>query len=564
MKKNILRIALAQINTTVGDLSGNREKIVEYISKAISFEADLVVFPELALTGYPPEDLLLRNSFIEDNLIELNRIAYSVKDITAIVGCVDKDKNGNIYNSAAVICNGKISGIYHKINLPNYGVFDEKRYFTAGSEIKVFKLGDVIFGVNICEDIWQGQSVAKIQASNGASVIINISASPYHAGKINLRKAELVKRVKETKAFICYNNLVGGQDELVFDGGSLILDNKTKLVASAEQFKENLIVQDLEINYLTRKSLNRKVIVKLGAIKENKKAFLPRGITHVLDRVEEVYGALVLGTRDYILKNGFKKAVIGLSGGIDSALVAAIASDAIGKDNCVGISMPSRYTSNDTRSDAKILADNLGIRFMEIAIEDIFISYLKTLEESFRDTQPNIAEENLQARIRGNILMALSNKFGWLVLTTGNKSEVSTGYCTLYGDMAGGFAVIKDVPKTLVYELSLFKNKMHKSAVIPESIILRAPTAELKPNQKDQDTLPEYDVLDSILKKYIEEENSLEKIVSSTKIPAEIVKKVINMVDRSEYKRRQSAPGIKITLKAFGKDRRLPITNRYR
>ncbi|MEW5758945.1 MAG: NAD+ synthase [Candidatus Omnitrophota bacterium] len=542
MKDNLLRIGLAQINSCVGDLEGNRKKIFEFVEKAKENACDLVVFPELAITGYPPEDLLLKKHFISDNIKTLNSLVKEIKQITAVIGFVDQNKN-HIFNAAAVITDGKLKGIYHKKNLPNYSVFDEKRYFESGFKNPLFKVGKFICAVNICEDIWEEGGVYAQQKKSGANLLINISASPYYIDKINLRKKMLSRRAKDLNDFVCYCNLVGGQDELVFDGGSFIFDKKGKLIAFGKQFQEDLLIADLGI---------------VGAAPSGRPKNI--GQPRQMSRLEEVYSALVLGTRDYITKNGFKKVVIGLSGGIDSALVVAIAVDALGRENVVGVSMPSQYTSLGTKTDAEILAKNLKIKFLTIPIDGIFNTYLDNLQKEFSGRAKDTTEENLQARIRGNILMSLSNKFGWLVLTTGNKSETSVGYCTLYGDMAGGFAVIKDVFKTLVYDLAYFRNE--KDKIIPETIFTRSPSAELKENQRDQDSLPDYEVLDHILKGYIEEDKSIEQIIAK-KFDADIVKKVIKLVDTNEYKRRQAPPGIKITPKAFGKDRRLPITNKY-
>ncbi len=541
-----MRIGLAQINVTVGDLAGNSQKILSFVQKAKDLQADLVVFPELAVCGYPPEDLLHKEHFVRDNIKAVNQIAKDIKGIAVIVGFVDMDKQKNLYNAAAILQQGKIKDIYHKQALPNYGVFDEKRYFKSGNQNKIFSLGKTRFAVSICEDIWVDKSPVLKQAKMGARLLINISSSPYDVDKL-ARRENLLKRIaKQTKRFVCYLNLVGGQDELVFDGSSFIVNPKGKIVAAGKQFEEDLIVADLPL---------------AGDCGQNRKFLSPHWAGQ-LKPAERVYKALVLGTRDYIQKNGFKKVVVGLSGGIDSALVAAIAVEAIGKENVVGVTMPSRYTSEGTNTDAKKLAQNLGIKILEIPIEGIFKSYLEVLNSTALPAVPaGLAEENVQARIRGNLLMALSNKLGWLVLTTGNKSEIAVGYCTLYGDMSGGFAVIKDVPKTVVYELAQLVNK--KGEVIPQATIDRAPTAELRENQKDQDSLPPYDLLDKMLVAYVEEHRSfagLKKVCNDE----EIIKKVIQMVDRSEYKRRQAAPGIKITARAFGKDWRLPITNRYR
>lgn len=542
-QEQTMRIALAQINPTVGDLVGNKNKILGYIERAKSFEVDLVVFPELSLCGYPPEDLLHKWHFVEDNLKILHVLVREVKGIAAIVGFVDADKGKNLYNAAAVIKDGKLQGIYHKEELPNYGVFDEKRYFTPGEKNKIFSLLGVRFGLNICEDIWIDKAAYYRQKKQGAEFLINISSSPYDMNKLEIRERLLKRRAKETKAFIGYVNLVGGQDELVFDGCSMVVSPQGKIIALGKSFDEDLVVVDLPL----RREQKKMVLEKPSFGKESS--------------LERMYKALVLGTKDYINKNGFKKVLVGLSGGIDSSLVAAIACDAIGKENVVGVSMPSRFSSEGTRNDAQRVAQNLGIEFKEISIEPIFKAYLEVLKTVFEGLKPDLAEENIQARVRGNILMALSNKFGWLVLTTGNKSEVAVGYCTLYGDMSGGFAVIKDVPKTKVYDLVKLRNAQGKET-IPQSIIDRAPTAELKSNQKDQDTLPPYDVLDKLLEGYVEKHQSFRELEEES--DKETVKRVIKMVDKSEYKRRQAAPGIKITPRAFGKDWRLPITNKYK
>ena len=562
--KTSLRVALAQINPTVGDLSGNKKKIVSYIKKAKAKEADIVAFPELSLCGYPPEDLLLKKHFIQDNLLYLRSIVKETAGITALVGFADKDKKNNIYSAAAVIYNKRLYGIYHKIELPNYSVFDEKRYFAHGKTNQIFSLAGFEFGVTICEDIWNPNGPCIEQSKSGAQVLINLSASPYHAQKQNIRKKMLSELAKKTKSFVCYTNMVGGQDDLVFDGVSFIFDKEGKLLASGAGFDEELIMADILIpkSKKTRTSkLKRTVLSK--KIDPTKKPPIKRHITKQMGYDEEIYKALVTGARDYIKKNDFRKVVIGLSGGIDSSLVAAIACDAIGYDNVIGVSMPSEYSSKATQYDAKFLADNLGIKFINIPISSIFNVFKKALSKEFRKTKSGIAEENMQARIRGSILMSLSNKFGWLVLSTGNKSETSVGYCTLYGDMVGGFNVLKDVPKQLVYSLTVFRNKKEGLDLIPKSIIKRAPSAELKPNQKDSDNLPDYTVLDQILKDYVEEDKGFEVIKKVRKRP-NTVKKIIEMVDKNEYKRRQAAPGIKITPKAFGRDRRMPITNKYK
>ncbi len=558
MEQNI-RIALAQINSTVGDLPGNAQKITERIRQAEALGVDIISFPELAITGYPPEDLLYKRKFISDNLAVLKSLAGVAGDIVAIVGFVDRSKAG-LYNAAAVLYRGKVVGVYHKAILPNYGVFDEKRYFLPGESPLVFRFGRIIFGINICEDIWHVHGPAKMQAGLGARLIFNINASPYHAGKIKERERVVRKQASANRLAVAYTNLIGAQDELVFDGQSMVVGCSGKLIGRAAAFQEDLLVADLEI--VAGKVKPSKGLIKItDTVSVKHKPAVTMNIARPLDYIPEIYQALVLGLKDYVLKNGFKKVVIGLSGGIDSALVAVLAADALGKDNVTAVFMPSRYSSEESRVDADQLALNLGIKLLNISIEEIYKIYLNVLEPHFSGVQKNITEENLQARIRGNILMALSNKFGWLVLTTGNKSEMSTGYATLYGDMAGGFAVIKDVPKVVVYKLSEHRNSV--SRVIPERIITKEPTAELKPDQKDSDSLPVYETLDPILKAYVEEDKELEKIVSLG-FSAEVVSRVLALVDKSEYKRRQSPPGIKITPRSFGRDRRMPITNKYR
>ncbi|OIO39665.1 MAG: hypothetical protein AUJ72_00235 [Candidatus Omnitrophica bacterium CG1_02_46_14] len=532
-----LKIVLAQINTTVGELEGNRDKIRGAIKIAQAKRADLVTFPELATTGYPPEDILHKSHFVTENLRILRSLVSETQGIVAVIGFVDRDASGRLYNAAALIKNKKIIYVYHKIHLPNYGVFDEKRYFTPGVSSKIISLGSFSVRITICEDIWLKDSfVYQKDFSGKVPLLINISASPYCAGK-QIKRQELIKNLAlKTHATVVYHNLVGGQDELVFDGGSRVVGPRGNILGEAKRFEEHFLT------------------LNLG----NKKNASPRP----LKNEEEVYKALVLGTRDYIQKNKFKKVLIGLSGGIDSALVACIAVDALGSQNVTGVTMPSLYTSKETFEDAKRLAKNLSVPCLEFKINDIFQKYLDILKETFLSFKPNTTEENLQARIRGNILMALSNKFGHLVLTTGNKSEMATGYCTLYGDMAGGFAVIKDVPKTLVFRLSKYRNTLGPKPIIPKSILKRPPTAELRYGQKDQDTLPPYSVLDKFLELYVEKDMSVEDTLRYG-IPLTVAKKAAKMVDQNEYKRRQSPPGIKITPKAFGRDRRMPITNRY-
>ncbi|MDD5281501.1 MAG: NAD+ synthase [Candidatus Omnitrophica bacterium] len=557
--KNSLRVAIAQVNSTVGDLHGNAVKISRYIEEAKNYGTDIICFPELALCGYPPEDLLLKPKFISDNVNILKNLTKTINgDIVAVVGFADGEFK-KAYNAAAIIHNGQIKGVYRKNFLPNYGVFDEQRYFSSGDKSLVFGLSDFIFGVNICEDIWHPEGPTKSQAAAGSKLILNINASPYYATKFKERQAVIAKQAKTNDVFVVYANLVGGQDELIFDGQSMIVDNKGRILARAKAFAEDLLIRDLGIP-VSRLKHPKKVIKIANLLSTPKTGLVIPQKPKVLEPVAEVYQALVLGVKDYVVKNGFQKAVIGLSGGIDSSLVGALAVDALGNENVTGVFMPSRYTCSQSQEDATALAKNLGIKFVTISIEPIFRFYLLVLEPHFAGLGRDTAEENLQARIRGNIMMAFSNKFGWLVLATGNKSEMSTGYATLYGDMAGGLAVIKDVPKTLVYKLAVYRNSLHQ--VIPERVFTKAPTAELKPNQLDQDTLPPYEILDAILKAYVEEDKSLAKIISLG-FDKEIVNKTIGMVDKNEYKRRQSPPGIKITPKAFGRDRRMPITNKY-
>ncbi len=556
----MLRVAIAQINSCVGDLSGNSQKIADFIFQAREYKSDIIVFPELTVCGYPPEDLLYKKYFVRANIRIVKQLAKDVKDFVVVIGFVDLDNYGNRYNAAAILYQGKIRGIYHKERLPNYGVFDEKRYFVKGKDNPVFLIAGRLVGVNICEDIWEGNML--IQSSMSVSLLINLSASPYDVGKKAARDRLLKRRAREMKSFLCYANLVGGQDELVFDGGSLFVNPEGKIIAEAKVFEEDIIVADLDVYSDMKRKKGSSIVHICDHIDCSKRESILYRKEKALPRIASIYKALVLGTRDYIRKNGFKKAVIGLSGGIDSSLVTTIAVDAIGKDNVIGVSMPSIYTSQASVSDASQLASNLGIRLITISIERIFEAYLSAFTEEFAGLAADSTEENIQARIRGNILMALSNKFGWIVLTTGNKSEVAVGYCTLYGDMSGGFAVIKDVPKTMVYELARYVNDGCDKDIIPESVLKKPPTAELRENQKDQDTLPPYDILDGILKEYIERHKSLREIARDKDF--DLVKRVISMVDRNEYKRRQAAPGVKITPRAFGKDWRLPITNKFR
>jgi NAD+ synthase (glutamine-hydrolysing) len=573
-----LRIGLCQINTTVGDIEGNTGKILDYIAKGKKMGADLLAFPEMAVTGYPPEDLLLMPKFIEANLKAVNTIAKATSSITAIVGFVSK--NGDIFNSAGLFHDGKLIDAYSKIYLPNYGVFDEDRYFQAGKENFIFTLKSTPIGLSICEDLWYPGDPIRTQALyGGAELIVNISSSPYHKGKVAFREKMITTRASDNLAIVAYCNLVGGQDELVFDGGSMIFDENGDLIVRGKQFEEDLVLADLDMEAVFRMRLHDPRIRRERSTNEEKslrkielpdcrpsvkkKPLIPKREDKPPDRLSEIYAALVLGTRDYVRKNGFQTVLIGLSGGIDSALTAAVAVDALGKKGVVGVTMPSQYSSKGSIEDSGLLARNLGIRMTKIPITEIFQAYLKTLSSSFKGLKKDVTEENVQARIRGNILMALSNKYGWLVLTTGNKSEMSVGYCTLYGDMAGGYAVLKDVPKTLVYELTRYRNKKDGKAVIPKNVFVKPPSAELRPNQKDEDSLPPYPVLDVILQAYVEEDKGLEEI-EKMGFKESMIKEVINMVDRNEYKRRQSPPGVKITHRALGKDRRLPVTNKYR
>ncbi len=542
-----MKIALAQINSTVGDLSGNGQKIIAHIHQAKKKRVDLIAFPELALTGYPPEDLVLKSHFVEDNIKALKKIVPHCSGIAAIIGFVDPQGPGlseetKIYNSAAVIYDKKIQLIYHKCHLPNYGVFDEARYFHQGASAPVFVLKGVAVGVNICEDIWHEDGPVRTQTlKGGAKLIINISASPYRIGIRESREKVLALRAKENKVVIAYVNMVGGQDELVFDGASLIFNEKGNLLARGKSFEEELMLANIYFGHSPNEGCN----TAGGRPPQN----------------EEIYRALQMGVFDYVHKNRFKKTVIAISGGIDSALTAVIAVDALGKKNVVGVFMPSRYTSKESHEDANKLAQNLGIRLITISIEKALHAYFDSLSVSFGALPIDTTEENLQARIRGNLIMALSNKFGWLVLTTGNKSEMSVGYATLYGDMAGGFAVIKDLWKTVVYKVARYRNK--QGAVIPPRILSRPPTAELRPNQKDCDALPPYELLDPILEAYIEKDRSYDEIVAMG-FDGKTVAKVIALVDNSEFKRRQAPLGAKITPKGLGKDRRMPITNHYK
>lgn len=546
-----LKVAGAQLNLTVGDLAGNEERIAAAMERAVSAGADVLLVPELAISGYPPEDLVLRRDFVEANISVLRRLARSSGSMTTVVGFVDFASGPGsraedatmreVANAAAVVGDGEVKGTYHKVHLPNYGVFDEDRYFVVGSDPdRIWDMEGIPVGVSVCEDIWLPDGPPALQAARGAKVLLNINASPFHRGKAVEREEMLRSRAIAAGASVVYVNLVGGQDELVFDGASVVLGPTGELLHRSPQFEEDFFVVDVPVG---------------------EEEVEPGEISPLLDPAEEVYSALTVGLRDYCHKNGFQRVAVGLSGGIDSALTAAVAADALGPESVWGVSMPSRYSSQHSKDDARDLAENLGIRFDMIPVDDVYAAHLSSLEEVFAGTEFGIAEENLQARVRGATLMAISNKHGPMVLATGNKSEMAVGYATLYGDMVGGYAVLKDVFKTLVYELARWRNK--DGEVIPQGTIDKPPSAELRPDQKDSDSLPPYDVLDPILERYVEDDMGVAEIVADG-FDQETVLSVARMVDRNEYKRRQAAPGVKITTKAFGKDRRLPITNRYR
>ena len=563
MEQKKIRITGAQLSFPVGAIQQNKETILNTIEIAESFESDIVIFPELCLTGYPPEDLLLRDSFLGKNYSVLEEIAEFSSESSAIIGFVDRNiditktdkKNREIANAAAIVQNGDVKGIYHKCFLPNYSVFDEARYFSKGSDPgKLFWYENIGVGINICEDIWINDGPSSSQVKNGASLIININASPFDINKSTNRKNLVIEQAKLLKVPIVYLNTVGGQDELVFDGGSFVVDKNGEIIHQSNQFEEEIFHIDLELE------------VKIEPTKTNlkireKTLSIETATTYKeLSKNEEVYRALELGLLDYVKKNNFKKVLIGLSGGIDSALTATIAADALGSENVIGVAMPTKFNSPDSLRDAKNLATNLGIEMKIIEIENLTESYRDILKIQFEDKINSVTDENIQSRIRGNLLMALSNQTGAMVVSTGNKSEMAVGYSTLYGDLAGGFALLKDVYKTEVYKLSNYRNSVSK--VIPENIITKEPSAELRPNQLDKDSLPDYELLDKILYLYIEEDSSSEKIISSG-INENIVYEVLEKVDRNEYKRKQVAPGVKLTEKAFGKDRRMPITNTY-
>jgi NAD+ synthase (glutamine-hydrolysing) len=582
--QDLLRVALAQINPTVGDIRGNARKIADNTSAARDQGAALVVFPELTVSGYPPEDLLLKTSFLDRVGEALEELAAQTRGIVALVGF--PERADDVYNAVAVLADGEVAAVYRKMYLPNYGVFDEQRYFQSGSEAGIFELNGIPIGVSICEDIWEPGPPAMTEALAGAQVIVNLSASPYRAGYGRARERMLVQRAVDNLAAVVFVNTVGGQDELVFDGHSLAIDQDGRVLARCPQFEECLTLCTIDPREVasarlrdTRHRVNVRRQRRASQIAEPPAVHLASlevardgaasgpdtvggHVAELLDPEAEIYAALRTGLRDYVEKNRFEHVVLALSGGIDSALVAMIAADALGPDRVTCVSMPSPFSSEGTRADARAIAENLGTEFKEIPIEDAMGAYDAMLADAFAGREPDIAEENVQARIRGNVVMALSNKFGWLVLTTGNKSELSVGYATLYGDMAGGFAVLKDVFKGTVYRLVRWRNQQAGRELVPGSVLERPPSAELRYEQTDQDSLPEYEVLDAILAGYVEEDLDAVELVRRG-LPREEVERVIRMVDRAEYKRRQAPPGIKISTKAFGRDRRLPITNRY-
>jgi len=574
-----LRIGLAQLNPIVGDLEGNAARVVAAIEQARALAVEVLVFPEMVIPGYPPEDLLLKPAFIQHTLDCTRALAAHTRGMTVVVGSIERD--GDLFNAAYVMHDGEVVGTARKRYLPNYGVFDENRYFASERQSCVYVRGDVVLGINVCEDIWLAGGPAEEQVlRGGAEVILNLSASPYHHRKAADRRRMLSTRAADNLAIVAYANLVGGQDEIVFDGTSFLIDQAGEVLAQGASFAEDLIVADLELDEVFHARLHDTRLRKERAMDEEKPlprvmlrpiaadarpatlpALPPRPPIRELDATAETYQALSLALGDYVRKNGFQTVAIGLSGGIDSALTACIAVDALGADRVVGVSMPSRYTSSESQRDAAALAERLGVRLLTLPIRDVALAYEGVLAPAFEGRAPDLTEENLQARIRGNYLMALSNKFGWLVLTTGNKSETSVGYSTLYGDTAGGFAALKDVYKTQVYALAAWRNAC--GAPIPEHTLTRAPSAELRPDQTDQDSLPPYDALDAILEMIVEDDRSTAEIVRAGHDEA-LVRRITRMVDAAEFKRRQSPPGVKITPRAFGKDRRIPITNRWR
>jgi NAD+ synthase (glutamine-hydrolysing) len=570
-----VRIALCQMNAVVGDIAGNEAKVRAGIAAAREGGARLVLFPELAITGYPPEDLLLKEHFLADARAAVERLAADAAGLVAVVGF--PERADDVYNAAAVLADGDLQAIYRKVRLPNYGVFDEMRYFQSGPGGAVVEIDGVKVGLTVCEDIWVPGAPETDEALAGATLIVNISASPYQLGKGARRERMVAQRAADTSAVVAFCALVGGQDELIFDGHSFVCDHDGNVIARAPQFAEHMLFCDVDTDAAASARLRetrqrpaaREVQAEVPTLAtigdspdEGVTAEVGGSVAELLDPDAEVYAALVLATRDYVTKNGFQHVVIGLSGGIDSTLVLLIAVDALGADRVTCVTMPSRYSSEGTRSDAKTLASNLGVELLELAIQGPMEAYDELLAEPFSGREPDLTEENLQARIRGNLLMALSNKFGWLVLTTGNKSEMSVGYSTLYGDSAGGFAVIKDVPKLMVYRLVAERGRRDPQNPVPESIVTRAPSAELRADQRDEDSLPPYEVLDRILEGYVEQDLGREQLVARG-LPEADVDRIIRLVDLSEYKRRQNPPGPKVTSKAFGRDRRVPITNRY-
>jgi NAD+ synthase (glutamine-hydrolysing) len=570
-----MRIALAQINTVVGDLEGNRDRVLARLEDAREHEADLVLFPELAVTGYPPEDLLLRPDFLRAARATLDEVAAETRGIAALVGFPHLDRD--LYNACAICAEGETKAIYRKRFLPNYGVFDEDRYFNPGRDLLLLRIGETLVGPTICEDIWQPGPPATDLALAGAHVVANISASPFHVGKGREREEMLAQRARDNACWVAYVNAVGAQDELVFDGHSLVVDQDGEIVVRGPAFEEALLVADVDpstaigrrLRDARRRALARDragtpdpPVVDLGEPRAAAATTKPE-LAPLLDELEEMRRALQLGLRDYAAKNGFTEVVLGISGGIDSALTAALAAEALGPEHVVAVSMPSRYTSEETRRDARLVAESIGIRFLEIEIEPIVEAFSAALAPVFGDGEPGLAEENVQARARGVLLMALSNKFGWLLLATGNKSELSVGYATLYGDMAGGFALLKDVFKTDVFRLARYLNERAGRELIPVSIIERAPSAELRADQRDEDSLPPYGELDRVLEAYVELDQSREELTTNGFDPA-VVEQALALIDRAEYKRRQAPPGVKLRPKAFGRDRRVPITNRWR
>jgi NAD+ synthase (glutamine-hydrolysing) len=565
-----IRVAACQLNTVVGDLDGNVARILAALAEAERGGADLAVFPELAVTGYPPEDLLGRPSFLTDNLVALETVAASTRACTAVVGYVDHDVGGRLVNAAALCAGGRVLGSYHKRILPNYGVFDEQRWFVPGREGPVsFVVAGVPVGMSVCEDLWFANGPMRDEAVAGARLLVNLNASPYSSGRREERLAVLTQRVVETGCPIVYVNQVGGQDELVFDGASLVVAADGEVLASARQFEEEVLLADVVPprgrgeRGRTGRGTHADEVTVSGVSRSERLPPLVPSLAPVLGPEEEVYEALVLGTRDYVEKNGFSGAVIGLSGGIDSSLVASIAVDALGPRRVHGVTMPSRYSSEGSITDAVALGANLGIEVTNLGIEQAHRAFSATLAPALGADPTGLTDENLQSRLRGVLLMALSNANGWIVLTTGNKSEMATGYSTLYGDSAGGFAVIKDVPKTLVYELCLYRNKVAGFDLVPEPVLTKAPSAELRPDQRDEQSLPPYAVLDPVIAGYVEGDRSADDLIAEGYDPA-VVGRVVELVDRAEYKRRQMPPGVRISTKAFGRDRRMPITNHYR